>query len=270
MSHRTIPTLVVSLLLVAMPAKGASNSLGGLHSLLRQSRFDSQAGHFDAALVPMLQAVKLASSDFDVQMALGKLRDARGEYAEGLKTYETCLALKPDDFDTQVMIAHSYMMLGEYDRARKLCETLEHHPGRQEAPAWYRSEVYTTLGGAEGFQAQHDGFWAMLKYGLRVRGELDKALKLDPENPRAQYGLGRYFLDAPGPIGGDASRGARLLAKAARMDEEDFVIRGWFVRSLFRTHQPTAQAEALRFVHDFAKLPTAQKMFPDLIAKAHQ
>lgn len=267
MHHRLTSALALCLTLSAAPAFAAPGSAGAERYVI-QAKAERQAGKFDSAVASMEQALKVAPNDFDVLMAMGRLRDIRGEYEEALDFYQKCQKLRADDFGTEVMIAHAYLMLDKYDRARELCEKLENHPGRKEASSWYRSELYTTLSGALGFKSKREGIWAMLQYGLRVRGEIEKAVDLDPENPRAQYGLGRYFLEAPGPVGGDPKRGTTLLAKATKMDDEDFVIRGWYVRALFQTSNPEAKSEAERFAKDFSELPYARKSFADLIAKA--
>ncbi|MBO9540527.1 tetratricopeptide repeat protein [bacterium] len=208
-----------------------------------------------------------AASDFDAMMAKGRQHDARGEYEDALSYYKKSLAIKENDFAAQVMIAHALLMLERYNEAMDLCEKLEKHPGAKDASAYYRSEVYVVLGGAQGLKSKREGMMAMMKYGLGVRKQLEKGVEIDPDNARARYALGRYFLEAPGMVGGDAKKGTEMLAKAVKMDSDDWVIRGNYVRGLFQINSPSAKEEGERFVKDFASIPASQKTFADVIAK---
>ncbi|HEY9897949.1 MAG TPA: tetratricopeptide repeat protein [Pantanalinema sp.] len=225
-----------------------------------------------AAMAPAAHAAppapyQIAASDFDGLMTKGRQMDKRGEYEEALSYYKKCLALKENDFGAQVMVAHALLMLERYNEAMDLCEKLEKHPDAKDASAWYRSELYVVQGGAQGLKSKREGLMAMLKYGLGVRKQLEKGVELDPENPRARYALGRYFLEAPGMVGGDAKKGTEMLAKAVKMDSEDWVIRGTYVRGLFQTGSATAKEEGERFMKDFADIPASQKAFPDVVSK---
>lgn len=225
-----------------------------------------------AVLAPAAHAAPIApfvvaSVDYDALMAKGRQADARGEYEDALSYYKKCLALKENDFASQVMIAHALLMLERYNAALDLCNKLEQHPDAKSAPAWYRSELYVVQGGAQGLKSKREGLMAMLKYGLGVRKQLEKGLEIDPDNARARYALGRYFLEAPGMVGGDAKKGTELLAKAVKMADDDWVIRGTYVRGLFQIGSASAKEEGERFAKDFADIPASQKAFADVLAK---
>lgn len=274
MHHRLTRALALCLTMAALPAMPAvaapSFQIAAAASADRyliQSKAERKAFKFNAALATLEQALRVAPNDFEARMALGKLNNLRGEHEKALEQFTKCLTLKEDDFAAQVMVARCYVLLENYDKSRELCEKLESHPDRKDAPAWYRSELYGTLGGSLGLKSKREGLLAMLQYGLRVRKEIEKAVEIDPENARAQYSLGRYFLEAPGAVGGDSKHGTSLLLKASKMDPEDYLIRGAYVRGLYQTNSPEAKEEAERFVKDFAELAQAREDFPDIVAR---
>lgn len=245
---------------VAAPAPGIPASSPQLEKV----RNELLALRFKSAEGLALAAARKDADDYDTLFTLGRTLNIMGEYAEAMEAYQKCARLRPDDFRPQMMIAHIHLMLDRYDKARELCEELEGHPGFKTAPPWFRSELYTTKGGALGLKSKREGVWAMIRYGLGVRKELERAVELDPDNQRAHYALGRYFLEAPGAVGGDPVKGTRMLEKAARMDLGDFVIRGYWVRGLQKTDPDKAKDEAARFLKDFEALAESRKEFPDV------
>lgn len=267
MNHRLTRALALCLALAAVPAMPVS-AAPNTDRYMIQAKAEQKAFKFNAARVSLEAAVKVAPNDYETRMAFGKLLNLRGEHEEALEQFTKCLSLKEDDFAAQVMIARCYLLLEKYDKSRELCEKLENHSGRKEAASWFRSALYNTLGGSLGLKSKREGLFAMLQYGLRVRKELEKAVDIDPENPTAQYSLGRYFLEAPGAVGGDSKRGTTMLAKASKMEPDDYPIRGWYVRALFQTNSPDAKDEAERYLKDFAELPESRKDFSDIVAKA--
>lgn len=265
---RTTLTLLLALAAASPAYASAVPEFPVATPQLEKAKAEMLALRFGGAHAAAEQQLKRTPEDFDAQMAMGRVQDAMGDYDEALDSYKKCVRLKGGDFRAQIMVAHAQLMLDHYDRARELCEELESHPGFKTAPAWYRSELYTTKGGALGIKSQREGVWAMLRYGLGVRHEFERSLELDPDNPRGLYALGRYFLEAPGPVGGDAEKGTALLTKATRDDPSDFVIRGYYVRGLLKTAPAQAKEEAGRFFKDFGELAEARKEFPDVV-KAH-
>lgn len=237
--------------------------------LIAQSKAERRSKHYRAAVATLERALEQFPGDYDVLMAMGRLKDYLGDYEEAVKYYKKCLAERANDFDAQVMLAHAYVMDDKYERARELCEKLNNHPGKASAGAWYRSELVNTLGAAEGLKAQREGVFAMIRYGLGVRHHFERAIEIDPENSRARFALSRYYLEAPGAVGGNPKRGTEMMAQAAKMDPEDWVIRGYYCRGLFSTSHPNAKEQAARFVEDFSGIAAAKEEYKDIVQKAH-
>lgn len=225
------------------------------------------AGNYAAALATLEDALKKYPGDAAVLFELGFVHDRRGDYDEALDFIKKAVAAD-DSYENQIMLAHSLLMVDKYDQAMDLCDKLENHPGRKASDAWSRSELYVVRGGAQGLKSKREGFMAMIRFGLGVRKEFEKGVEVDPENPRAHYTLGRYFLEAPGAVGGDPKKGTAILGKAAKMDVTDFVVRGWYVRGLFQTNDAEAKEQAARYASDFSDIAASKKVFADVYGKA--
>lgn len=254
---------------VAAPISGGTFMVAAAPSagVVTKARAQREAGNYGAAQATLEDALKKAPDDASLLYELGYVYDRRGEYDEALGFIKKAVAAE-DSFENQIMLAHSLLMVDKYDQAMDLCDKLENHPGRKSADAWSRSEIYVVRGGAQGLKSKREGLMAMLRYGLGVRKQFEKGVETDPENPRAHYTLGRYFLEAPGAVGGDPKKGTSILAKAAKMDTTDFVIRGWYVRGLIQTNDASAKDQAEGYVRDFSDLPSSKKQFADVYNKA--
>ncbi|HEY9856763.1 MAG TPA: tetratricopeptide repeat protein [Stenomitos sp.] len=254
---------------VAAPISGGTFMVAAAPSTAIVAKAHAQrvAGNYGAALAILEDAQKKFPGDAAVLYEMAFTYDRRGDYDEALEAIKKAVAAD-DSYENQILLAHSLLMVDKYDAAMDLCDKLESHPGRKSADAWSRSELYVVRGGAQGLKAKREGVFAMIRYGLGVRKEFEKGVDTDSDNPRAHYTLGRYFLEAPGAVGGDPKKGTTILAKAAKMDDMDFVIRGWYVRGLIQTNDADAKAQAERYVKDFSDLPASKKQFADVYNKA--
>lgn len=269
-----LATLLGASLVASVPCLAAPNqspiriASKGAERLIAKAKAERKAERYTQATSTLEQAVSQYPDDYEAVKALGQLEDYLGDYEAAHSDYKKAATLRPEDFEAEVLMAHADVMAEHYDRAKSLCEQLEHHPGLKDAPAWYRSELHVSLGGALGLKAKREGIWAMLRYGMGVRKEMEKALAVDGDNARARYGLGRYFYEAPGAVGGNQGKGLEMLATASRMAPEDWVIRGDYVRDLIHSNRPEAKTELDRFARDFAEHPGAKRTYPDLFAQA--
>jgi len=227
-----------------------------------------RAHQYEAAEATLQGALKRNPNDFELLSELARFKDYMGEYAEASTLYSKALSTKPNDFTTQVMQAHEENMLGRYDQALRICNGLEGHPERLKAPKWAQSRLYVTLGGAKGLKTQ-EGILSMLRYGLGIKQDFETAYRLDPDSPRAAFGLGMLEVKAPPMAGGNKAHGLTLVAKAAQLDPDDWTIRGNYVQILLESKSPEAKAQLEKWVNDFGKHPGARRMFPKLIELAN-
>jgi tetratricopeptide (TPR) repeat protein len=89
-------------------------------------------------------------------------------------------------------------------------------PGATDATNYARALVLAA--GAKGMLAHHHGLIAKIRHGTQVRGLLERAAALRPEEPAVLVGLGSYHLFAPGVAGGDREKAMGLLKKASERD----------------------------------------------------
>lgn len=70
-------------------------------------------------------------------------------------------------------------------------------------------------------QKSGEGMWAGMRYGLKSSSEIDKALKLEPNNPRILilHGIKKYYT--PGLFGGDKDEALKLFTQAAKLFQVD-------------------------------------------------
>lgn len=253
---------------VAAPVSGTSFVVAAApaSSQVAKAKSQRQNGNFAAAKATLEEALRKNPSDAAALYEMGFVYERQGEYEEGYDYFKKAVDAD-DSYENQIMLAHGLLMLEKYDQSMDLCDKLEKHPGFKGADDWSRSELYVIRGGAQALKAKREGFMAMIRYGLGVRKEFEKATQVDPENPRAWYVLGRYYLEAPGAVGGDPKKGTTLLTKAAKMDQTDWVIRGYQARGLFQTNDPSAKEEAERYVRDFADIRASKKQFADVFGK---
>lgn len=72
--------------------------------------------------------------------------------------------------------------------------------------------------GAKGMIAHYGGPLSKIVNGLRVKSNLDKAEKLQPNSPGVLFGLGSYYLLAPAIAAGDKNKAELYLKKTIEID----------------------------------------------------
>jgi Flp pilus assembly protein TadD len=109
------------------------------------------------------------------------------------------------------LIGQSYLMLGN---ANKAVEYL----GRATALDHSEASYYLWLGRAYGRKAEVAFPLAAPRDAAKARGNLERALQLDPNNPDVTDDLFEFYLQAPGFLGGGFDKAARMAEKIAQRD----------------------------------------------------
>ncbi len=78
--------------------------------------------------------------------------------------------------------------------------------------------AYALYAGAKGMLAHYGGIFSKAIDGLAVKANLDKAYRLQPRSPAVLFGLGSYYLLAPGIVGGNKARAGEYLQEALKVD----------------------------------------------------
>lgn len=199
-------------------------------------------------------------------LALGDLDDYLSEYQASYEDYRHAEALAPASLEVQAGLLQEINNLGQYDRAYELANRLLKED-TQAAP-WVRSKIYLGLAASQGFKAEHDGLWAMLKYGFAVKGSIQRALDADPRYGDAHYAMGRYYLEAPAAIGGDVHQALDDFHRAYVLDPADYSNRAYYIRTLLDTHQTAvAREEYQRYQALFADIPAAESLVKGISAR---
>ncbi len=178
----------------------------------------------------------LPPDDLDAVLARADFHLHVGDLAHALAAYERAARLSPASVHALRGQAATLINL---DRAAEA-----HHRAVQahavaeatnDLPASERANVLTVLAGAHGLKAHRGGFFAKLRHGPYVRAGFEDALALDPTNPYARTGLGRYFLAAPIALGGDPARGLAELETALGHAPFYYLTHAWYLRALEAT-----------------------------------
>jgi len=80
------------------------------------------------------------------------------------------------------------------------------------------ARAYSLLSGANGMIAHYSGPLSKAINGSQVMTNLKRAEKLKPGSAAVLFGLGSYYLLAPGIIGGDLDKSIDYLNRAAKSD----------------------------------------------------
>jgi tetratricopeptide (TPR) repeat protein len=191
----------------------------------------------------------LAEGDYDLYV---------GEYQAAIKVFEVVRAQSPNDVDARLGIASADLDLNQrYDAAYTLAKESEGAARALGSIPYSRCLVME--GGALGLKANKGNLFDKIRFGPRVQKVLLKAVAIAPTFPHAQFALGRFYLEAPGVVGGDPQKAALALSKAVQLDPYYFLADAWYIRALKKTDQNTrATAEISSYQHKFGSLAEAR------------
>jgi len=170
---------------------------------------------------------------------------------EAIEVFEKILALKPDTFEAQWGQAEVLRRQHELKASKKILnEVLRAHPdfspayitlayvkyiemdfngsvrlankvidrGKKGSDLSNYVRAILLYGGAKGVIAHYGGLLSKLINGMAVFSNLKKAENLQPDSAAVKYGLGSFYLLAPGFVGGDLKLAEEYLAKAVELD----------------------------------------------------
>jgi tetratricopeptide (TPR) repeat protein len=158
--------------------------------------------------VPPLPAAAAPAADLAEGL---RLFDA-GRYEEARRLFEARVAATPRDFDALFHLGRTYLRLARYDdSAARLEQAVALRPGSSQAHDW--------LGRAYGGIAQQSNNpFKQAGLAKKVKAEFEKAVELDAGNFDARENLIRYYLQAPGFMGGSVEGARRQAAEIKRRD----------------------------------------------------
>ena len=135
------------------------------------------------------------------------LRDlATGHAEDALNKLSSALALNPADAQALELRCRVQIQERHWNHAIQSCQqAVKRAPDSSNAHLW--------LGRAYGGRASTAGRLVAFTLAVKVRGELVKAVQLDPHNIAAYAALGEYYVEAPSFLGGGLDRAQALAAR---------------------------------------------------------
>jgi tetratricopeptide (TPR) repeat protein len=212
----------------------------------------------------------LAKDDDNLEalLEMGYLRELERDDRGALKYFGKAAKGHPESLEAQAMAVHAYLWNNDYETALEIAERAVERFGKTSPDKTLWADLIVGLGGAQGMKADRGGIGAALKYGLGVRQTFERAVAADPEYGRALYALSRYYLQAPGIVGGDPAKGLKMLEKAVRLAPHDSRFQEVLVRELIKAgRKEEARAAFERYKERFGDVPGAMKAIRDEAAK---
>jgi tetratricopeptide (TPR) repeat protein len=181
-----------------------------------------------AVLVSVCASLLLAGSPLDAQVSRPIDRGIRHfesrEFAEAKRVLLPLAEQNPRDARAAFYVGQVYRHEGNADRAVEWLErAVRIEPGS--------AEYHLHLAGALGDKAQRSNVARQAIYARRIRSHLEEALRLDPQNLEARFGMVQFYAVAPGMVGGNKQR--------ARQEAEQL-----------RRHSPYRGALAMGFIYE--------------------
>ena len=228
----------------AHPAGASSTQADPVRSLYK-------SGHFAAA---RRAASRLPADSVETLDVRGDLAFYVGDYSAAAGYFARARAKDSKDVHAIRGLGSVDVHLARFDAALSLARAgLKLKVSRGD-----RSRLLTVLGGAQGLKADRGSLFDKIKYGPRVLGTLKQAVALDSQNAAAVYAIGRFYLEAPGVVGGNPSKAVPTLERAVRLDPYDFLHDAWLIRAYEKTGQSArATSEISSYKRKFGGLPAA-------------
>lgn len=213
-----------------------------------------EEGKFDASQY----ALARTGNTLEGQLAHGDYYLFVGEFPAAIDAYQAAARMDKGNLHAQWGIASATLRGNQYDKALELAKGLL--PAATKAGGFWESRTLVVLGGAQGLKANLGNLMEKIHYGPQVKGTLEKAVSADPRNATAQMALGRFYLEAPGMIGGNPAKAMPYLEKAIGLQPYDYELQAWYIRGLVANHQ-TAKAKSAMAAYKakFLRLPEAMR-----------
>jgi tetratricopeptide (TPR) repeat protein len=195
-----------------------------------------------AAGLLALTALPLRAQD---PLARGMTLFGQGQYAAAQRAFAPYAASHPRDARAAFWMGRSLLTQRKLDDAVEWLEKAVELDDRQ-AP------YHLNLGNAYGLQAMDANILRQAILARRAKGQFDRAVELAPGDLDARWGLMRYYVVAPGLLGGDVGKALGQAAEIAKRDP----FRGMNAHAL--VYSQTKDYPAL-----IAELERGVRQFPD-------
>ncbi|MFZ5929205.1 MAG: tetratricopeptide repeat protein [Acidobacteriota bacterium] len=156
-------------------------------------------------LVCLFLAAPAGASDLDRARAFFE----RAEYGQAIDLLNSSSGVR--SADELFLLGRAHYQLGDYKKAvEALQKAAEARPGDAGIWLW--------LGRAWGRRAETSNMFVAPSYAAKARQCFEKAVALDPANKEAVNDLFRYYLEAPGFLGGGLEKAQALVDRIRALD----------------------------------------------------
>ncbi len=138
----------------------------------------ANAGRIEEAYSMIQNAVNIDPENKWYQLRLGQFYRNLEKYDDLIKLYESLTAKHPDDLDMLSDLIDAYLITGDYDKALKKMDLLEHQIGQNEIITEQRLNIYKRQGNNK-----------------KLISELEKLIAQNPENPRYYNMLAQLYAE---------------------------------------------------------------------------
>lgn len=254
--------VTLALALLAAPWAVAASPVPAVARLLQRGVLLQQSCHPRQALKVLLAAHRKAPDDPDVDLALAELYNELKMRPQSLEYYQRALARDPGNQAAVVGLADELAWMQRSSQATAIANRVLQKP---DVPPDQLAKAHIVLLGAQGLEAYHQGIVALIQYAFGVLPSLEETERIAPHSPDVHYALGKYYLLAPGFMGGDIHKALRELDVADELTPWDFTVRAWQLSAEQHAGQDVSQALAA-YRTDFGDLPAAREELKKALA----
>ncbi len=156
-----------------------------------------------------------------------------GHANDAILSLQKILAANPQDALAHNLLCRVYDQEQRWTEAVKECQTaVQMQPGNSEFHLW--------LGRSIGQQAQRASLLTAPGLAKKVHAEFQTAVQLDPRNVAALCDLGKFFVDAPGFLGGGLDKAQAIARQLQPLNAEKY---HWMLATIASKEDDPATAE---------------------------
>jgi Tfp pilus assembly protein PilF len=154
---------------------------------------------------------------FEARWGVAEALRRQHEPQESKKMLDEILRSDPDFSPAYITLAYVlYIQLDFNGSVRTVLKVMSQDKDKVDLSNYVRA--YLLYGGAKGAIAHFGGPLSKLINGTAVFSNLKKAEKLQPDSAAVKYGLGSFYLLAPGFVGGNLLLAEEYLTESVKLD----------------------------------------------------
>ncbi len=188
-----------------------------IDSLYVLGLFYLSAYNDDEAQTIFQEIIDRSPNTKEAKWGMGEVARRKYKLEQATEIFKDLILENPSFSPSYISLAYVKFNLKDYKQAIILAKhVIDQGQGNVDKSNYVRA--YLILAGAKGMLAQNGGLLAKITNGIMVLPTIKKAQNLQPEFPGVYFGLGTFYLMAPGFAGGDIEKAFIYLEKAIQLD----------------------------------------------------